>query len=170
MVATLIGGLSLATSVALAGTPASDSPGVPSSSVTTYGAKTAHYCVTDYAPNAAVAVHNDMTGAKASIQTNHRGSGCTDVPVEVDCGQRVKQTIVATGVGADGNPGTSTVAANVPGNIGDCAGKLAGDDKSATTGLTGSDIALIAIGGVALAGLIGGGVVSRRRRRSASVE
>jgi hypothetical protein len=167
---TVLGGLALATSVALAGPPARSSPGVPTSTVSTFGAESAHYCVTDYAPNATVSVHNDTTGATASILVNHRGSGCTDVPVDVSCGERVTQLIVATGVGADGNPGTSSARAEVPGNIGRCAGSPAGradSGSSQSSSLSTTAITLLAVGGVLVIGLGGGGIVLVRRRRSA---
>jgi hypothetical protein len=168
---TALGGFALATSVALAGAPAGSSPGVPASTVTTFGAESAHYCVTAYAPNATISVRNEKTGAVASLHTNHKGSGCADVPVDVTCGERVSQLIVATGVGADGNPGTSSARADVPGNIGRCVGSPAGradSGSSQSSSLSAPAITLLAVGGVLVIGLCGGGLVLARRRRSAA--
>jgi hypothetical protein len=121
--------------------------------------------VSDYGPNAEVAVRNDKTGDTASIRSNHRGSGCTDVPVERDCGHLVVQAIVASGVAADGNPGTSTARAMVPGNVAPCDpsdGNAVGEGAGSGSGTT---LAVIAIGGVGgLALLAGAGLIFVRRR------
>jgi hypothetical protein len=172
VLATLLGGLALATSAALAGSPAGGSLGVPASTVTTFGADSAHYCVTHYAPNAAVAVHNEKTGKSATIHTNHKGRGCTDVPVEVTCGQQVTQLIVASGVGADGSPGTSSAQAKVPGNLGKCAGSAAGTGDSGggtSSSLSTTAKTLIAVGGAAVLAIGAVAIVLVRRRRSPAV-
>jgi hypothetical protein len=169
VVVSVIGGLALATSVALAGSPSGDTPGVPTSRVASLGEKTAHYCVSDYAPNATVAVHNEKTGDDATIRTNHRGSGCTDIPVAIDCGHLVIQSIVAAGVAADGNPGTSSARAMVPGNVAPCDpsdGSLAA--SKGTSSLSGTVKAIIAGAGAGGLVLITIAVIMVRRRRSAA--
>jgi len=169
VVASVIGGLALATSVAFAGSAAGDSPGVPTSSVTTISDKTAQYCVTNYAPNATVSVHNEKTGDSASIHTNHRGAGCTQVPVSVDCGHLVVQSIVAAGIAADGNPGTSSAPARVPGNVAPCdptdGSSAPADDTSSLSG-TAKGIIAAASGAAVVLGTIG--VILVRRRRAAT--
>jgi hypothetical protein len=168
VVASVLGGLALATSVAVAGSPASETPGVPTSAVSTFGDGTAHYCVTGYAANAPVAVRNEKTGDSASIRTNHRGAGCTDVRVKVECGQLTAQSIVATGVGADGNPGTSSARAAVPGNIAPCApsdgSRAPSEDTSSLSSTAKAVIAGAGAGGLALVAVA---VILLRRRRSA---
>jgi hypothetical protein len=138
----------------------------------TYDAGSAHYCITNYAPNTSVAVRNDKTGDTAEIRTDHRGTGCDDVDVEVDCGHLVAQPIVATGVAADGNPGTSSARAMVPGNVAPCSpsdGSKAVSERGDS--LSGTAVALIVAGGAG--GLLAAGaitVVVVRRRRSAPSE
>lgn len=171
VVATVIGGVTLATSIALGGPAAAGTPGVPTSTVKGFGEHTAHYCVRDYAPNRAVTVHNERTGATASIRTDNRGAGCADVPVTVTCRQVQTETIVAAGVAADGNPGTSSARAVVPGNIGPCAGSASGVGTVRSVGgggLTGTDIAMVAVGAVGALSLAAIGVILIRRRRSAA--
>jgi hypothetical protein len=173
VLATLIGGLVLAAPVSFAGTPAGDSPGLPASTVKAVTDGTADYCVTGYAPITEVSVHNERNDESASIRTNHTGSGCTDVPVELSCGELLHETIVAAGVGADGNPATSRASAAVPGTTGKCAGSTlskGGGRGDGTGGLGAGEITLIVVGGAALAGLVGGGVGLSRRRRSDSAD
>lgn len=166
MVATF-GGFALATALAVGG-PATGSPGVPTSTVHGLGDGTAHYCVADYAPNRIASVRNEQTGASTSIRTNNRGSGCTDVPIAAKCGDGAAQTIVAAGVGADGNPGTSSATVTLPEGSPACAGsssRSGGPTRSAgPIRLTGVNIALLSVGGVALVGLVVVGIVLVRRR------
>lgn len=169
MVTSVVGGLALAASLVAAHPSAGNSPGIPASSVTTFGDRTAHYCVSDYAPDAAVTVHNEKTGDDASIHTNNRGSGCTDIKVAVECGLQVPQSIVAAGVAADGNPGTSTARALVPGNVAPCDssdGSVAASEGSSSPG--GATKAIIAIGGAGGLVLIALAVIWIRRRRGAA--
>ena len=168
MIATLMGGLALATWFAMAGASEGDSPGVPQSTVTELGAQSAHYCVSDYAPNVAVTVHNERTGASASIHTNHRGSGCTDVPVDVDCGHLLMETIVAAGIAADGNPGTSSAQAKVPGNMPPCdpSSASSAEPTGGSRSFTGTDLAMVALGGAGCLLLGTMAVILVRRRRS----
>lgn len=165
-----MGGLALAAWVAAAGTPAGGSPGVPASSVTTLGASSARYCVTGYAPNDAVTIRNERTGATASISTNNRGSGCADVPVAVVCNGPA-QPIVADGTAADGNPGTSVARAGLPAGSASCGGSAAADRPgigAGSTRWTALDEALLAIGVAGCAGLVVIAVMLVRRRRATS--
>lgn len=166
MIATPIGTLALVTAVAFAGAASGDTPGVPTSTVKAFAEHTAQYCVSGYAPKAEVSVRNERTGATATIRTNIRGRGCADVGVDVACGKAVTQTIVAAGVGADGNPATSQARAAAPSNAPGCSTNLAGDNRSVSTGLSGTSVALIALGSAALLVLVAIGVVLVRRRRS----
>jgi hypothetical protein len=155
--------------IAAPGPSAGDGPGVPSSTVTGFGEGTAHYCVSGYAPNAAVALHNERTGDDTSIRTNNRGTGCTDVKVEVECGRLVVQSVVAVGLAADGNPGTSSARAMVPGNVAPCDpsdGSVAA--SKGTSSLSGTVKAIIAGAGVGGLVLITIAVIMVRRRRSAA--
>ncbi|HVT66022.1 MAG TPA: hypothetical protein VHD81_12790 [Mycobacteriales bacterium] len=167
MLASVIGGFALAVSIVANGSGAGASPGLPTSTVATFGDHTAHYCVSGYAANAPVAVHNDKTGDDASIRTNNRGSGCTDVKVAVECGQQVVQSIVASGVAADGNPGTSTAEATVPGNLAPCDSSdgsiAAGPGSSSPSRIAQVSIAIGGAGGLALVAFV---VILVRRRRS----
>lgn len=171
MLGTALGGLALATSIAVAAPAAGSAPGVPTSTVKAFGAGTAHYCVRDYAPNVEVRVHNERTGATASIHTNNRGKGCADVPVVVSCGQVETQTIVAAGVAADGNPGTSAARAAVPGGLPSCqaSASVAGDRGSVKSPtISGLDAILLGVGCAGCIALAVLAIMLLRRRKAAA--
>lgn len=87
----------------------SATPGVPTSTI-----QGNTYCVSNYAPNSDVVVVNQLTGATSTIHTDANGSGCTTIPIRRACATSTTQTIVASGVGADGHPATSQVVDNAP--------------------------------------------------------
>ena len=101
---------------AAAGHPvaSSETPGVPSSSVKSVSGGTATYCVSNYKPNSVVSVVNQANGKTGSIQTDAKGSGCTNVQVDRSCTQTYHETIVASGQDAKGNPASSQAIADVP--------------------------------------------------------
>lgn len=172
MAATAFGGLALATSIAVAAPAVGASPGIPRSTITTFGDRTAHYCVADYAPDSAVQVHNERNGATASIHTSNRGKGCTDVPVVVRCGKVETQLIVAAGVAADGNPGTSTARAAVPGGSPSCVGSVGAANGGSGGGSSVSVLEAVLLG-VAAGCCVALGVIAvmlLRRRRAESVD
>lgn len=171
VLAAVFGVLALATSMAVAAPAASSAPGVPTSTVKAFGDRTAHYCVSYYAPNVALRVRNERTRATASIRTNKRGKGCADVPVVVSCGQVESQTIVAAGVAADGNPGTSSARAAVPGGLPSCHGSSSaagGGGSGSNVPISGLDAVLLGVAAACCVALAVLAIMLLRRRKAAS--
>jgi hypothetical protein len=100
----------------------SATPGVPTSTIKSTGATSVEYCVSNYAPNSTVTVVNELTGARGTIHTGPRGSGCTRIGIERACNETISQTIVATGSDAKGNPATSSATDNAPARRARCTG------------------------------------------------
>jgi hypothetical protein len=144
--------------------------GVPASSMTRDGQQV-KYCVTGYAPDRVVkiAVHGSDTTLK--LRTHISGSGCTKLPARSECGRVVVQSAVATGIGADGNPATSSAALREPSNPATCPPTTPATHHPSTAGgrvsLSGAGIALLSVLGIAVLGILGIGLAALRRRSKA---
>ncbi|MGN6474192.1 MAG: hypothetical protein ACTHK4_11175, partial [Mycobacteriales bacterium] len=100
---------------------ASGTPPVPSSTVSaTSDPRTVQYCVQNYNFNSHVAVTNNTNGATGGIDTDAKGSGCTNMPVQTDCSQNVSNTIVAKGNDQAGKPASSQATYTAPPDSSQC--------------------------------------------------
>lgn len=151
----------------------SATPGVPTSTVGVEGENFVRYCVENYAPNSTVTVTNESTGATRTIHTNHKGAGCTKVPVKRSC-RATRQVIVATGTDANGDPATSQAVVTSPPDPRLCSAAAkhgssghgsSGHSSSASLAFTGAaGILFMVLLGVVLI-IIGTAAVGTARRR-----
>jgi hypothetical protein len=140
-------------------------PGIPSSSITVVGPNQLKYCVTGYAPTRSVTV-TEAGGNVATIQTDNVGAGCTTLPLQLACSGSSDRSAVATGVGADGNPATSSAAVPEASAAMTCAPTASASHHSASS-LSHRDVGLLlGVIGLALLGAAAIGIVLARRRRS----
>jgi hypothetical protein len=143
-------------------------PGVPTSTVTVQGGQVT-YCVTGYAPRKAVAVDDPAARIHVRLHTGIRGVGCTSWPAPTGCDQSAAGTAVATGLGADGNPATSSATVQVPLSA-TCAPSPAATHRHSALGgsvsLSSAGIVLLVVAGVALISVVVIGLVAGRRRRA----
>jgi hypothetical protein len=138
-------------------------PGVPASSVHALDPTQLRYCVTNYAPNALVKV-TETSGAAATIHTSNVGSGCTRVPYDVVCGNSGR-IVVATGVGADGNPATSSATLTASAGAPTCSpSAVAHSSNGGGLSGTGMGVLVAVILAVILAGVAITLTVRRRGR------
>jgi hypothetical protein len=139
-----------------------NTPGVPRSIVHVLGPTQLRYCVTSYAPSGAVKV-TEAGRAEATIHTNNVGSGCTVVAYDVVCGN-ADHAAVATGIGADGNPATSSAQLTASTSAPTCSPSAAahasngGGLSSGAMGLLVGIVVVVLLGGIAFA-------LKRRRDR-----
>lgn len=146
----------------------SATPGVPTSTVGVMGEKVVRYCVKNYQPDSTVTVTNELTGQSVKIHTNRTGAGCAEVPLKRGC-RATKQTIVASGIGDNGKPATSSAVVTAPATPSLCSAagtKHTSSGSLAFTGATG--IMLMVLIGLVLVALGTAAVVIGRRRRSAA--
>jgi hypothetical protein len=159
VVLTAGGGLAATSAVAATGhqarhhavdyTPKTPSSHVPGTEVK--GLKATRYCVSGYKPHSVVVINN--SGHITRVMANASGNACTSVPVHKNC-----NSIVATGVGANGQSATSSAPVCVLGE----------QVSRSVLPFTGSDVivpgteigaGLAAVGGLLL-------LAARRRRRA----
>ena len=140
----------------------SPTPAIPSSTVRVVGPTQLKYCVSSYAPSARVTV-TEAGGATATIHTNNVGAGCTVIAFDAVCGDG--HSAVATGVGADGNPATSS-ASPAPSTGATCSPAPTTHHAVAGGGASSFAIGLL-IGVIGAVLLAGAGFLIVRRRRSA---
>ncbi|HEX3897583.1 MAG TPA: hypothetical protein VHW74_00305 [Mycobacteriales bacterium] len=139
-----------------------ETPGIPTSTVHVLGPTQVRYCVGGYAPSEPVRL-TEAGGAAATIHTNYVGSGCTVIPYDVVCGN-AGDAAVATGIGADGNPATSTATLTASAGAPTCAPSAVAH-ASKGGGLSSGAIGLLV--GVVVVVLAGVVALVLRRRRSA---
>jgi hypothetical protein len=147
-------------------------PGVPISTATVVDGQV-KYCVSGYAPRQSVVVVHSSARVQTRFRTGFRGSGCSSWSVPQGCSRPVEDAAVATGVGADGNPATSTATVRAPLSPTCSASPVPVHHDSALGGsvsLSSAGILLIGVAAIALAGLIVIGLVAARRRRSSSAD
>ena len=143
-------------------------PAVPSSKVTVVGFTQAKYCVSSYAPTSKVSVTGPGS-TTATIHTSNLGTGCTQLTVESVCGSAGDRVIAATGIGADGNPATSSATLPPSTGTASCApSSAAAQSAGGSGGLShGLGVGLL-IGAVLLAVVVAAGALALRRRRASS--
>jgi hypothetical protein len=141
-------------------------PGVPTSTVSIVSGQV-KYCVSGYASEHAVLVVDTARRVDTRLRTGFRGSGCITWQAPQGCA-RLADSAVATGVGADGNPATSTAVWHAPMTSTCAVSPTPTRARSALDGsvsLSGAGLLLLAVAGVALLGTIVVGVVAVRRKR-----
>jgi hypothetical protein len=143
-------------------------PGIPASSITVVGPTQLKYCVTSYAPSRPVTV-TEAGGTTASIQTDNVGAGCTLLPYQLACTSSTDRSAVATGVGADGNPATSSATVSATAGSASCAPTISASGHSLPgRGLSDNHLGLL-LGVVGLVlGAVAVGIMLRRRRSTRS--
>ena len=142
---------------------------VPSSTTAVDGARV-KYCVSGYAPDKIVRVGSPASGLQRRIHTGIDGTGCTSLPTQTRCGQPVHRSVVATGIGADGNPATSSATLVERANPATCSPASPGRHDSTAGGrvsLSGAGLVLLAVIGVAVLAIAAVVVVELRRRSRA---
>lgn len=142
-------------------------PGIPSSTVSVVGFTQAKYCVTNYAPTSRITVAAPA-GITATIRTSNVGAGCTRLTIQSVCGSGADRAIVATGIGADGNPATSSATLPPTGDAATCTPTSATRHSSAGgVGLShGVGLALLVVAAVVAVVVIAGAIAYRRRSSS----
>jgi hypothetical protein len=138
-----------------------ETPGVPTSTVHVLGPTQLRYCVASYAPSAAVRV-TEAGGVKATIHTNNVGSGCTLMAYDVVCGS-ADHSAVATGIGADGNPATSSATLTASAGAPTCSPSAVAHASNGG-GISGGAIGvLVGIVVVVVLGIVGAVLLRRKR-------
>lgn len=149
---------------------ASGSPGLPASTMTDDG-NHVKYCVSGYAPDRPVTIVEERIDLTVRVRTHIDGSACTHLPARSVCGQVIERSAVATGIGADGNPATSRATLKERPDPATCPPIPPREHHPSTAGgrisLSGAGVALLAVVGVAIFGLLAVGVVALRRRARA---
>ncbi|HWA65685.1 MAG TPA: hypothetical protein VG899_04875 [Mycobacteriales bacterium] len=136
-------------------------PGVPRSTTHVLGPTQLRYCVRSYAPSSPVSVA-EPNGDTVSIHTNNVGAACTVLPYDVVCGG-AGRAVVATGVGADGNPATSSATPATLARPATCA-PTPSAHAAAGGGLSTASTVLIVVAAVVVAGGLALALLLRRRR------
>lgn len=143
--------------------------GVPTSTMTFDGTQ-AKYCVAGYAPDRVVTINDAADRLQVTVRTHISGAGCTELPAHAVCGHAVRQSAVATGVGADGNPATSRATVSERAAPATCPPTASPTHHASTAGgrvsLSGAGLVLLVVAGVALLGIAALGTLALRRRRS----
>lgn len=140
----------------------SPTPSIPSSTARILGPTQLKYCVTSYAPSEPVTV-TEAGRTTATIHTNNVGAGCTVIAFDTVCGDG--HLAVATGVGADGNPATSS--ASPAAAVGTTCSPAPTKHHAVAGGGVSSFAVGLLIGVIGAVLLAGAGFLLIRRRRSA---
>jgi hypothetical protein len=142
-------------------------PSVPTSTTTVAGAQV-KYCVSGYAPGHTVRVDDARDAVHTQIRTGFRGTGCATWQAPTGCDHAPVDAAVAVGVGADGNPATSSATAQLAANPTCSASPATVHRHSALGGsvsLSSAGVVLLVVAGVALIGIVVVSAVALRRRR-----